>query len=256
MTYRAIGSNRFVFDENKQGASTVAVNRVQDIESILARCKFFDPSTPGTLIEGSLAAGTFQRNVRFENITSSVTFRNNYMTTIEATVYLCQVKDDTDLAPLTAWANGLSDGTNLTSIFDLGQYPSDYDVVKDLYKLKVAKKVILAPGESCSTFHKTGAFEYSPSTVDAHPVAYQTEYKSFDWLVVAKGCVGHDVGISSIANMPGGLDVSWTNVYKVKYDAGVNIRFTHVDNSNAASFPNGGVMSQKPIGENQAFSIS
>lgn len=256
MTYRQLGSSRVTFLTNDQGVVPIGGSRTIDLESILSKCKFFDPSNPATLIEGSLAAGTYQRNVRFENITSNIECRNNYGTTMEVTIYKCLVKEDTNNNPITAWASGIPDGSNLSTPNDLGQYPTDYDLVNDLWKLTVAKKVVLQPGQAVKAFHKTGAFEFASSTVDTHALAYQKEYKSFEWLVIAKGVHGHDTSFLQVANMPGGIDFSWTNVYKVKYDAGINIRFVHVDNGNADTFSNAGVMSQKPMTDNQGYSVA
>jgi len=255
MTYRHLESYSSHSTVNAQAVPSISTARTTDLETVLAQCKFFDPSTPGTLITGSTATGNYQRNVRFENVSSSIKVANNYGTTQSVTVYLCKVKDDTSVGPGSAWSNAVADGSNLIGTTPLGQYPSDYDLVKDLWNLKVAKKVSLAPGKSFTLSHSTGAFEYSSSTVDTHSMIYQKEYKSFVWMIVHHGELGHDTVLSETAALPSGLDISYTTTYKVKYDAGINIRYIYVVNDNDTAFTNGGVMAQKPVTDNQGYSI-
>ena len=256
MTYRHLDSTAKICNVNQQAFQMINPNNVTQLETVLAQCKFFDPATPGTLVTGSLVAGTYQRNVRFENVSSKLEVRNNFGTTVDVRIYLCKVKDDTNSTAGVAWSDGIPDGSNLSVRENIGQYPSDYDIVKDLYNLKLAKSCTLRPGGAATVTHSTGSFEYSPSTVDTHGLEYQKEYKGFSWMVVFHGGVGHDTVNTEITTMQCGLDMSWTDTYKVKYDAGANISFVHVVNDRDAAFTTGGVMAQTPITDNQAYSYA
>lgn len=255
MTYRELSSNRLLSVANEQNA-LVNNTGTANLETVLAQCKFFNPAVPGTLTTGSLATGTFQRNVRFESIRHSIICVNNYQTSCDVKIYECHVKDDTNTTVLGAWSAGLVSGTNLTATTDLGQYPSDYDVVNDLWRLKLVKSCRLKPGMSCGTATSTPAFEYASNTVDSHALNYQKEYKAMAYLVVITGALAHDTAVDQQTHADCGVDIKIQKIYKVKYDAGINVRFTHVDNQMDTGFTNLGVMSQKPISDNQAYSMT
>jgi hypothetical protein len=208
MTYRDLNAVSLTSLVNQQNVYNVYPNATATLETVLGQCKFYNPSVPGTLTTASLATGTYQRNTRFENIHNKCNIRNNYQSTCEVRVYLCTTKDDTSVTPAGAWQNGLPDGSNLSTLQDLGGYPTDYELATDLWKMKLAKRCVLAPGQSTTVSHSTGSFEYSSSTVDDHALSYQKEYKCFSWMIVINGVVGHDTALSEFANLPAGRIVT------------------------------------------------
>lgn len=256
MTVRRFASDTLTTGAGAQTvAMLVAPNATTVLENnVLNNLKYFDPVT-NALVVAPGAAGTYQRNIRVESTTATVTMVNNYATSLHAKLYLCYTKDDTSIDPVTAWGGGIVDGSNLSGLADIGSYPTDFDLAKDLYSWKVVKDVLLKPGQKLTATHSCKGFEYSPSTVDQHALIYQKEYKSFAFVLVLRGELGHDTVITNEQlAVPGGVDWMYKTVYKVRYNAGKNISFVHVDNNLGTAFTNSGVMSQKPITANQAYS--
>lgn len=255
LTYRSGGTAAIKSNNNAQAVRASAFTQTSALESVLGQCKFFDPATPGTLITGNPSSGTFQRNLMFENITHKQIMRNNYQVPAEVTVYLAIVRDDTDLGVDGAWTNGIPDGSNLVANTDLNQYPTDYNLVNDIFKMKRIFHKILQPGQQASVSHSTGAFEYDPSVVDTHALAYQREYKAFQMLTIVKGVIAHDSGVSATQGITqAGVDIEETAVYKVKYSAGINIAYTYVSNV-YDTFTGSALVSNKPISDNQPYSV-
>lgn len=256
MTFRSLGSASTTSGVGLQQLNNYMPMSTTILEIVLAQCKFFNPATPGTLTVGSLASGTYQRNALFENVSSIVKYTNNYQTNLNLKVYLCQVKDDTDITPQSLWAGAIPDASNLATNTQLGQYPTDFTGLTDVWNLKVIKNVMLKPGSTVTCSHSTGPFEYSSSTVDGHNLTYQREYKAYTFMAVLSGCLGHDSAVSEFSNTLAGIDVDHCTTYKVAYDAGINLEYCYVTNTKPTAFTNGGVQSQKPIVDNIGYSVS
>lgn len=256
MTFRnRVVITRLLCNVNEQAALDVNPIATTNIEAVLAQCKYFDPSNPSTLLTASQVAGTYQRNTLIKGIWSNVFLRNNYQSDVKCTVYLCRVKDDTSNSPLTAWTAGIPDGSNLSAVTDLTQYPTDYNVFNDLWKAKIIGKQTLSPGQSMECKYSTPQFEYDSSTVDSHNLTYQHEYKSSSVLVVVEGTVSHDTALDQQGLCAAGVDISYSNTYKVVYNAGINLSYTYVSNS-LDTPTNGFVQSHQPMSDNQAYSVS
>lgn len=239
---------------NQQGSKSWSILSTDQIEAdVINKLKFFDPSNPGTLITANAAAGTFQRNILIDYASMTIHFKNNYQVECELDVYLCRVKDDTDQTVIDAWDAGVPDGSNLPDKNALHQFPTDYNVVNDLYQLKKLKTVKLQAGESCSVSHYEKDIEYDPSTVDTHALSYQREYKSFQFLATVRGLMSHDTTLFEEGIQRAALDVEVRQVYKVKYSAGTNIAY--IDVTNTYDTPtNNFVSSNKPANSNQSYS--
>lgn len=254
-TTRNLYSARITSSANEQEVSLVSNPLSKTvIESVLSTMKFFNPATPGTLTTASGVAGTYQRNILLKSITSKLLLRNNYKSDVDVKVYLCKCKDDTNISSLQTWINSVPDGSNLTSVQALGQYPTDYNQVKDLYSLSVLCKQSLSPGQSMTCSHSEKDIEYDSSTVDSHNLEYQKEYKCFQFMVVISGTMGHDTSADQQTLMEAGVDVQVSDTYIVKYNAGVNISYSVITNSMNSAFTNQGVQSHQPIPSNIGFS--
>lgn len=257
LTQRNLYSARLLCINNAQNILTASNPlTATGIENVLANMKFFDPANPSVLVTGSGAVGTYQRNVLLKTVSSKMLLRNNYQTDVDVKVYLAKVKDDTNLTVTTAWTNSVTDGSNLTAATQLGQYPTDYNQVKDLYSLSVLCKASLSPGQSITCSHSEKDIEYDSATVDSHNLEYQREYKSFQFLVVITGALGHDTSINQQAHLQAGVDIEVKDTFVVKYNAGVNISYTHVVNNMDTAFTNAGVQSHQPIPDNIGYSIA
>lgn len=256
LTYRNIHAGRLLSGVNQQGVTSINCCDTASYELVLSYLKFFDPANPGTLVTADGSSGTYQRNMYFPSVTMKTLFRNNYQTDVNLKVYLCEVRDDTDGTPTTMWSAGIANGTNLTNISELGQYPSDYDVLTDVYKLKVVLNKSLSPGESATISHSVKNIEYDPATKDTHSLSYQKEYKSFFFLPVVSGTLSHDTVQNEQGICAAGVDYRVDYTYIAKYSAGINIKYTHVDLTGLDAFTNGAVQSHQPIPDNTGYSIA
>lgn len=254
MVFRQHNASAIISSANLTNQGLYGCLSTASIESALSNLKYYDPSTPGTLITASASSGTYQRNFLIEQAYMSLDIRNNYQSDVRVLVYLCKVKDDTDQTALQAWTAGIADGGNATAITQPNQYPTDYNLVKDLYSLKRLKDVQLRAGQHCSVSHCERNIEYDSSTVDTHNLSYQKEYKAFQFLVVVQGVIAHDGSLSQYGLIGAGVDIENKLRYKVVYNAGVNIDYIHLDN-NLQTFTNGAVQSNKPANTNQGWSL-
>lgn len=255
MTNRVAKTGTLRSAANAQNTVFDSPSDVVTLEARLASCKYFDPSTPGTLVTGSPAAGSYQRRILFNSITMTTTYRNNYQVPVNLIVYLCEVKEDTSITPLTAWSGGIPDGSNLSSTTDLNQYPTDYNQVNDLWKLTKHCEVTLQPGQEKVVTNTCKSFDYDPATVDTHALSYQRDYRAFGFLTVIKGALMHDTLVAGEQGISqSGVDYETKFTYKVKYSAGINITYSVVDNT-YDTITNDGVLSNKPAAENQQYAI-
>lgn len=256
LTYRNLKSGSSLAVANSNDTKEVAdILQAATLESITSQCKYFDPSNPGTLITGSQALGTYQRNTLFKSITSKLMCRNNYQTDARLRVYLCHCKDDTDKSPLTCWTEAVPDGSDLTTPNELTQYPSDYNLVTDLWRLKLVVNTTLAPGQSISVSNTEKDIEIDSATIDSHALKYQREYKAFCWLIVSGGTLAHDTVVSEQGYAPSGIDYTHQNTYVIKYNAGININYAVISNQ-LDNFTTAPVQSHQPIPDNIGFSVA
>ena len=257
MTYRKIFSDSLKATVNSQASVVRVPNSVATLEVVLAECLFFDPSAPTVLIKGSLATGAYQRNTMFDSITAKTHARNNYTSDCKIKIYLMQNKDDTDLSPTAAWDAGVANGS-YGAIVDrdtVNQYPSDYDVVNDLYKSTIKWSGVLSPGQSVDVSHTETNISYDSSTTDTHSLNYQKEYKCFHFMTVIEGTIAHDSSVDQQGLGQAGIDIVNNYIYKVRYNAGVNMTYTYLV-EDLDEFTNGAVQSHQPVADNIAYSIA
>lgn len=257
-THREIQSYSMKSAVNAQACLVVGeASYTWQLEQVIKNLKFFDPSNPSTLLTADLGAGTYARNIMFKSISSFIECRNNYKVPCDLDVYLCKVKDDTNNSPLIAWSAACADNGNLTNTQQLGQYPTDYNLVNDLWKLKLAHKGRLEAGESIKLFHGENDIEIDPATMDSHTLTYQKEWKSYCFLFIVKGVIGHDSVVATEQTLlPAGVDIYERNVYNIVYNAGAHLKRIHVVNNMDATFTTDGLLSNKPQSVNQIFSYA
>lgn len=257
LTFRKLQVMQVLTQATKQKMRAVIPYTVSDLESVLAQCKYFNPATPGTLTTGSQASGTYSRTSLFDSVTMAMNIRNNYQSDISLKLYLCTNKEDTAKSVETAITDSVADNYYgaVTGSDDAGCFISDLALVHDLYKVKQVMSKRLKSGQEVTYSHSVGPFSYDSATVDSHNLAYQKAYKSFQVLVVIRGCLAHDpIVANQVGSIEGGVDVRYDTIFKVSYNAGINIKYCFVDNLTTGS-SNGFVQSQKPIVDNQPYSI-
>lgn len=256
MNYRALNTDKLLCAENAIDSDVYGSFGVAGIEYALQYLKFFNPANPGTLTTASIAGVTYQNNVLLSKVSSQIYVRNNYQNDALVSIYLCKVKDDTNQSAQASWVAGYPDGGNASAVTNQLQYPTDYNTFNDLWTAKRVVHKTLKPGQEAKYTHSEKNIEYSTSTVDTHALEYQKEYKAFEYLVMINGRLCHD-STSAVQQGFGlaGIDVATRLSIQVKYPAGINIEYIHiVDNS--TSMTTQGLQSQKPVSDNQAFSIT
>ncbi len=228
---------------------------IVNIELALAQLRYYNPEIPATLTQAVGATGSFQKEFYFKKIYTKMTVRNNYQIPIDVSVYACRVRDDTGIEPDTAVTNGLVDVGGPTGTSPL-VYPTDSIQFTDLWRIEASKKVMLEPGTQCSLGVPTKSFQYDPSISDSHTEAFQTRFKGLSYLVRLTGCLGHDTVEAEFALNQSKADIYLDTTFEIQYAAGADIKFITIADSSASSFTTGGVVSNKPVADNQSFSIT
>lgn len=223
-------------------------------ESVLGNLKFFNPSAPGTLISASGATGTYYREYLFRSVSSIHTVKNNYQIPCKVTLYYCTVKNDTNIGPITAFTDGISDGSNAAST-SLFINLTDSDEFNDLWRIAKKKTKLLLPGRQMSLSYRFNNMLYSPATYDSHTSTYQKRFKCFVVICRVEGVQAHDSAANEVGFTNAGVDVTWRTSYKVQYDAGGDINYLYVS-ENQDSFTNGPLVSSMPVADNINYSVT
>lgn len=256
MTYRRKVADRIIVSENAQQVSVYNANTTGRYEAVLANLKYYNPSDPANLVTASAATGTYQKDFLVKNISSKLTLRNNYQSDVEVLVYLCQPKNDTDQSPSAAWSLGIADDPgNITAYSDWGNLPTDFDTFRNFFKTKRLCLKTLSPGQSVQVSHGVKDVFYDPAMTDAHALDYQVHLKSFAFLVIIRGTLGHDTTLDEQTMMSAGVDTYQEDTMIVSYNAGVNLSFVHVDTT-LATVTNGAVQSHQPTPDNVGYSVN
>lgn len=253
LTYYARDAAAVIATANTQSYSTVASVGVGQLETALAELRFFNPSAPGTLIQGSGASGTYSRKYMFD-VYGKLHVRNNYQVPCIVTIYTCVVKDDTSITPTVAFTQGLVDVGNPSNTSQL-LYLTHSPQFNQLWKIASTKRLILQAGQELDMTHSTGKFQYDPALTDSHADDFQAKNKAFAFVVRVDGVLAHDSSAAQYGFSAGGVDCVWTFKYTIRYEAGVDISYIVVADA-VDSFTNGALVSSYPIADNIGYSAS
>lgn len=252
LIYRDLISDRLLASTvNQQVVSETSFNTKTDLEAVLAQLRYYDPTAPTTLVTADGATGTYQKEFLIQHSSGSMKFINNYQTPCLLKVYLCKNKVDTNILPATAFTNGLADVSSMANT-NLQAYPNDSEQLKDLYSVKLLKKVQLQPGRSCSVSQTIKDFQYDPTLYDSHALDYQKAFKSYHFMYILSGVLGHDSVLDEQGFTKAGIDIQIHKTYKVKYAAGADIKYVYTTQT-LATFTNGALVTNNPITDNQGF---
>lgn len=233
LTYRLIDSGRTTWAApNAQSMSIIDGSTISKIEVALAQLRYYDTSTsPPTLVTRDATAGTFQKEFLIDNSVSTLTLRCNSNVPSIVKVYLCVPKRDTSITPLSAITDGLTDMCNVSET-NVCTYPTDSPLFNDLWKIVKSKSYVLKSGQQCTCSHSEKPFQYDPSLIDEHNLAYQRQYKGHVWLVVQQGTISHDSTTNTNVGIGGTLlDYTIKTKYVVKYSAGADIKYLYCDST-------------------------
>lgn len=256
LTYRTAAVGALLASNNVQNFASLGINDLAITETILGQLRYYDPSTPGTLLVADFTSGTFQRKVHIDRIVAMLTLRNNYQTQAKVTVYTCKALNDTSISPTSAYVNGMNDSGNDTAGTNPLSYITDSPQFKELWKIVKKNVFVMSPGDEVIVSSNPKGYWYDASLADSHNLTYQREFNSHAYAIFVQGVLSHD---SAVANEQGlaqcGIDYNLQRTFQVKYDAGVNIQYTYVSN-NYDTPTNGFVQSQRPISDNVSYSVA
>lgn len=245
-------------NENESVFSALQSTSTALLETVMGSLRYYDPSTPGTLVTADASTGTYTRQIHFAGISDKVTVRNNYQVPVHVILYSCTPKVDTSTNVLSFMNAGISDqvvtaGVSATSPLI---YPTDFKSVVANWNVVRCKTRLLQPGQefTCSKYFK--AFDYDPSNVDTHALSFQKKYRAHQWCVRLVGVLGHDsTATGETTTLQGQVDTILDRKFQITYDAGVNLDDITIDNNATAGFTNLGIVSNRPMSEQQNYSI-
>ncbi len=251
--------HRTIFtDEVQCGVNVVNYSGVEsintaNIELALQLLRYYDPADPATLVNAPGSIGTYSRNFFFKTASSSMHVRNNYAVPVQVRLYACTPKDDTDINPVTAFTNGISDVMITPNTDSIIVYPTDSEQFAKLWKIEKTVTKLLQPGATFDTSYSNKPFYYDPSNVDSHNLDFQKKYGALVWMFRIGGEVGHNSGSSTQGILQAGIDFCMKNTYKIVYDAGVNLTDVSVTETLGAS-PT--LLTNKPASSQQDYTLT
>lgn len=250
--YKACQYDSLTSSVNQTAYQSYNITSDSILDASIANLRYFDPSTPGTLITADVGTTAYQSETLIK-VFSTITCRNNYQVPLELDIYLCRCRGDTSIAPQTAFTNGMSDQGGPTSTSML-LYPSDSDEFNSLWKIAKHQRYVLEPGRQVSLSCSSKQITYSPSLADSHSFAYLHKNQGMVWLVRIHGVVAHDSSLDQQGLIASGVDVTCKVVCDVRYDSGGPALNDVVISDGFSAFTNGAVVANKPVSDNQAYS--
>lgn len=196
------------------------------LEGALSNLKYYDPSTPATLVTAPIASGTFSKtfDVKFH---SKNIIRNNYTVPVKVKAWIVMPRSDTSITPGNCYTDGLADVGNPSATSPL-TYLTDSPVFNKLWKIVKSKKAYLKAGEEMKISYTIPHIKYDPSYADSHTSTYKQSEGACRLLIRLHGVVAHDTVNEGIAEC--GVDVLQDKTFIVKYQAGADIhQITQVD---------------------------
>lgn len=255
-SWRRRTSGRLLCNVAEQAYKAENASQISVVEQAIDNLPVFNPAIPGTYTFVDFTSGTQQKEVEIANTYTSLKLTNNYQVPVKCTVYLCKPKADTSFDPNTTVINGLADiGSGLSTVTPMIA-PGDSHLFKDLWKVHRTFKKVLTPGQNMYCSNSVGSFQYDPSVTDSHALAYQNRYGGHSYLIRIEGVLGHDTSADEQANLSCGVDFVKEQRMLIKYEAGADIHYIEVADEMDQSFTNAGVVSQKPVADNQSYSVS
>jgi len=224
------------------------------IEAVIAQLRYFDPANPGTLVVGSGATGSYNREFRLVSSKMEVTIRNNYQVPFIVEFMVAMCEQATNISPNVLFADQIADQTNTTY-----QNPRIglQDCVQQVpqYKTHGYKKFVLEPGvQKVFTLRQKGHVTYNPIDYDNNADKYKKNWQSGQIMFKLIGVVAHDTTVGGqVGIIQCGADFMCTRETVVEYQAGSKIDYLYVYDDSAV-FTNAGVCSNMPTADNQIYS--
>lgn len=249
-------TGRVLAGVNAMGLAGFNAMTTATIERCLNKLKYYDIATPETLVVAAANLGTYTKDFYISRTYSKITVRNNYQVPCKVKVFVCVPKVDTAINAETAFTNGLTDSGNPTATSPLVQL-TDSQQFNDLYRIEKSKSVLMEAGDECVMSYGFKPFLYDPALVDSQTQTYQVRYGTCIFVVRIEGVLGHDTVVTTEqSTLQVGVDVMYETMIECKYAAGIDLYTVSIVNNADTSFTNAGVVSAKPLVDNQSYSLA
>lgn len=224
-----------------------------EIEDAMGSLRYFDPNTNAMVVR-SPAAGTYKRELCV-SIYRKIFVTNNYHIPCHVTVWSCVPKGAVARSPLFCLDSGINDqGLTTSDVTSHLVHLTDSADVAEFYTVKSYKRV-LAPGKSMTVRAVTPEFQYEFAANDirsANP--YNRSQGGHFFVVEIRGVLAHDsVVLGQVSFARAGVDIVRDTTYVFKYDAGKSVTDYSLDDNVPTSFSNVGIVSNKPVVSQQAY---
>lgn len=230
-----------------------AGGNLTDVQNSVANLRFYDPAT-NALVTKDVASGTYARDMII-SINRRLIVKNNYQVPCYIRIYDCYPKVDTGLSVEDCFDDALLDQGNPSNTSPL-VFLSDCLQLRDMWSCKCVYKGVLGVGKTVVRNSFSRDFQYDFNVVDEHAVAFQRRYGGHNWFITLTGCLAHDNTVATEQGIAqGGIDYIHDTVYKIKYDAGKDLKDISI-NDNSDTFTTLAVQSNKPRADNQPYEIA
>lgn len=245
LTYRARVTTREATAVNVQSVSIFDHNTVTNIEGgACSKLYYYDASTPGTLLNPDYTSGTYSRELNVMSSGIKVHVKNNSKGDVVMKAYLCFPKTSTTQSPSADWTSRCSDNPTTVVKETIGVCPNDLRGMN--WNFKLLKRKLVRPGQNVILKHFTKGFNYKPAKTDVQSDEYDPANKACSIMIVQHGVVSHDDSTTSLVGISEAtLDFETTQIWKVQYSAGVNIKYTYDANTYQA-MATGSIQAQNP----------
>lgn len=241
MKYRKFQMGRQECNYQEQSVEFYAGNTNPNLRDIMDQLRTYDTTT-STYVTAPPSAGQ-QNSINVDSYTCKFRARNTARGNVHCTIYVVEARDNTNDTPLVTWNNSLPDvyqGNPLQppTTNALGVYPSDSDLVNNLWRTKVLYKGNLGPGQQVEVAHTAKNFKYNPP-VDTN--TFEVSQKSFGFLVILKGglCIDNSGGVNqgNVNIQDCQIAYSLETSATVKYDSLRRTRYVVIDNPTYVAAP-------------------
>jgi len=126
MTYRKRTVTSSICAINVQSVNVAGINTVAQIEgSPCTKLYYYDPSTPGTLLNPDYTTGIYSRDLNVKSSGIQLQFKNNTTGLVNLSIYWCISNSDTSIAPEDYWDNVCADNPTTITKEVIGVKPND-----------------------------------------------------------------------------------------------------------------------------------
>lgn len=202
------------------------INNITLTDAAIDSVKYFDPATPGTLVNVDLSTANVQNIVRVKNVWGRIRLANNYGIPVQMDVYVLRPKVDTAVEPEAAMTDSLAEMSN-GSITDKSIYPTDCHDFNDFWAIEKHRRRVVQPGQTMSMSAYIRGYDYDVSFATDHSLEYQKQFGARVFFIRALGTTSHGA-TSGLGHTDAGVDIFMETTHTIRYPGGANIEYLEV----------------------------